>query len=384
MNNLRAFIQLDPDVVFLNNGSFGATPLPVFAVYQEWQRHLERQPVLFLGRELGDYLQAAREVFGRYVNSSAADLVFVPNATYGVNVVARSLDLGPGDEVLTTNHEYGACNNIWGFLSRKQGFSYVEQPIPLPVKSDEEIVEQFWRGVTPYTKVIFMSHITSPTAVTFPIAAICQRAREAGILTVIDGAHAPGQLPLDMAAIGADFYTGNAHKWLCSPKGAAFLYARPEQQHLIEPVLVSWGWGEHRNVTYGSDFLDYLQWTGTNDPAAYLSVPAAIAFQEEHNWTAVRQQCHQRLSETIQRLCDLTGLAPRYSQDSLYAQLAIAPLPAATDIPDFKTQLYDQFRVEVPCFQWQDQKFIRVSVQGYNTQADLDTLIEAVSVLLSR
>jgi isopenicillin-N epimerase len=384
MNNLRAFFQLDPDVVFLNHGSFGATPLPVFAVYQEWQRHLERQPVLFLGRELGDYLQAAREVFGRYVNSSAADLVFVPNATYGVNVVARSLDLGPGDEVLTTNHEYGACNNIWGFLSRKQGFSYVEQPIPLPVKSDEEIVEQFWRGVTPYTKVIFMSHITSPTAVTFPIAAICQRAREAGILTVIDGAHAPGQLPLDMAAIGADFYTGNAHKWLCSPKGAAFLYARPEQQHLIEPVLVSWGWGEHRNVTYGSDFLDYLQWTGTNDPAAYLSVPAAIAFQEEHNWTAVRQQCHQRLSETIQRLCDLTGLASRYSQDSLYAQLAIAPLPAATDIPDLKTQLYDQFRVEVPCFQWQDQKFIRVSVQGYNTQADLDTLIEAVSVLLSR
>jgi isopenicillin-N epimerase len=384
MNNLRAFFQLDPDVVFLNHGSFGATPLPVFAVYQEWQRLLERQPVLFLGRELGDYLQAAREVFGRYVNSSAADLVFVPNATYGVNVVARSLDLGPGDEVLTTNHEYGACNNIWGFLSRKQGFSYVEQPIPLPVKSDEEIVEQFWRGVTPYTKVIFMSHITSPTAVTFPIAAICQRAREAGILTVIDGAHAPGQLPLDMAAIGADFYTGNAHKWLCSPKGAAFLYARPEQQHLIEPVLVSWGWGEHRNVTYGSDFLDYLQWTGTNDPAAYLSVPAAIAFQEEHNWTAVRQQCHQLLSETIQRLCDLTGLAPRYSQDSLYAQLAIAPLPAATDIPDLKTQLYDQFRVEVPCFQWQDQKFIRVSVQGYNTQADLDTLIEAVSVLLSR
>jgi isopenicillin-N epimerase len=220
MNNLRAFFQLDPDVVFLNHGSFGATPLPVFAVYQEWQRRLERQPVLFLGRELGDYLQAAREVFGRYVNSSAADLVFVPNATYGVNVVARSLDLGPGDEVLTTNHEYGACNNIWGFLSRKQGFSYVEQPIPLPVKSDEEIVEQFWRGVTPYTKVIFMSHITSPTAVTFPIAAICQRAREAGILTVIDGAHAPGQLPLDMAAIGADFYTGNAHKWLCSPKGA--------------------------------------------------------------------------------------------------------------------------------------------------------------------
>jgi isopenicillin-N epimerase len=162
------------------------------------------------------------------------------------------------------------------------------------------------------------------------------------------------------------------------------LYARPQQQHLIEPVLVSWGWGEHRNVTYGSDFLDYLQWTGTNDPAAYLSVPAAIAFQEEHNWTAVRQQCHQLLSETIQRLCDLTGLAPRYSQDSLYAQLAIAPLPAATDIPDLKTQLYDQFRVEVPCFQWQDQKFIRVSVQGYNTQADLDTLIEAVSVLLSR
>ncbi len=381
MNTLKDLFLLDPDVHFLNHGSFGATPRPVFTVYQEWQRRLERQPVRFIVTELADYMAEARQVFGDYVNATADDLVFIPNATFGVNVVARSLALGPGDGVLATNHEYGACDNTWHFLSSKYGFTYASQPITMPTTTPEAMVDAVWQGVTAQTRVIFLSHITSATAVTFPVAAICARAREAGILTVVDGAHAPGQISLDMAAIGADFYTGNAHKWLCAPKGAAFLYARPEVQSLIEPLVVGWGWGEDRTFTFGSDFLDYLQWLGTTDPAAYLSVPAAIQFQAKHNWTAVRQQCHALLRQALERVTALTGQEPMYSSDDFYHQMAIVPLPTV-DVSQLKQRLLDEFNVEIPVIDWHGRHFIRISVQGYNTPADLDALIDGLQTLL--
>lgn len=381
MNHKDLFL-LDPDVHFLNHGSFGATPAPVFAVYQEWQRRLERQPVQFIASELGDHFAQARQALGDYVNSPAADLVFVPNATFGVNVVARSLALGEGDDVLATNHEYGACDNIWRFLSQKQGFCYVNQSISLPTGTLEEMLAELWQGVTAQTRVIFISHITSATAVTFPITAICARARAEGILTVVDGAHAPGQIPLDMAAIGADFYTGNCHKWLCAPKGSAFLYARPEVQQLIEPLVVGWGWGEPRTLTFGSDFLDYLQWLGTMDPAAYLSVPAAIQFQAEHNWTAVRQQCHDLLRQTLGRIHTLTGLPPMYHHDTDYNQMAIAALPPV-DAPQLKRRLLEEFRVEIPITEWHGRTFVRISAQGYNTPDDMDALLVGLTAVMS-
>lgn len=212
MKNLKSQFLLDPDVHFLNHGSFGAVPRPVLAACHEWLQYVERQPVQFMQIELGDHLAHARFELARYINAPAADVAFVPNATYAVNMVARSLALNAGDEVLTTNHEYGACDNVWTFLSQKQGFNYVKREIDLPLTTPEAIVEQFWAGVTERTKLIFMSHITSSTAVIFPIAEICKRAREMGIMTVVDGAHAVGQIPLDMSEIGADFYTSNCHK----------------------------------------------------------------------------------------------------------------------------------------------------------------------------
>ncbi len=351
IHSLRDDFLLDPEVVFLNHGSFGATPRPVYETYQEWQRRLEWQPVQFLGTDIGAYLAEARGALGRYLNVAADDLVYVPNATFGVNVVARSLRLGPGDEVLATDHEYGACENAWSFMSRDRGF-HLRQPAPCRCScpTRPSFVEQFWAGVTPRTKVIFLSHITSPTAMRFPVEAICVRAREAGILTVIDGAHAPGQLPLDLPAIGADFYTGNCHKWLCAPKGSGFLYARPEAQHLIEPLIVGWGWGEGRTFTFGSDFLDYLQYPGTNDYAAYLAVPAAIAFQERHDWPAVRARCRALVGQAIGRINDLTGLPSLYPEPvgDAYSQMAIAALPPSIDLPAFKKRLIDDFRVEIP------------------------------------
>lgn len=383
MDHLKSHFLLDPDVIFLNHGSFGATPRPVFTAYQAWQLRLERQPVRFIIDELPGYLHEARAALGAYVQVDAADLVYVPNATFALNVVARSLSLGPGDEVLTTDHEYGACRNVWGFLRRKHGFTVVQRPLPLPATSPTALLEHLWQGVTPRTRVIFLSHITSPTALHLPVAAVCARAREAGILTVIDGAHAPGHIPLRLADLGADFYFGNAHKWLCSPKGAAFLYARRERQALLEPLVVGWGWGEHRTETFGSDFLDYQQWLGTNDVSAYLSVPAAIDFQARHNWTAVRAQCHALVRQALHRVGDLTGLAPLYADDAgLYHQMAAMPLPPLADAAAFKAQLYARHRIEIPVVEWHGRHFLRISVQGYNTQSDVDALLDALATLL--
>ncbi len=286
MPSLREHFLLDPEVTYLNHGSFGATPASVFQAYQDWQRELERQPVEFLGRRHNDLMLSARTALAEYVGTTASNVVYTQNVTISINIVARSLDLGPGDEVLTSDHEYGACDRAWRFLSRKHGFTYVRRAVPVPLSSASELVEEFWRGVTAHTRLIFLSHITSPTAITLPVTEICERARAAGIHTVIDGAHAPGQLPLDLSALGVDFYGANLHKWLCAPKGAGFLYARPEVQHLLEPLVVSWGY--ESDTPSGSTFIDHHEWWGTRDIAAFLAVPAAIKFQQEHDWLRVR------------------------------------------------------------------------------------------------
>jgi len=386
-NPLKSLFLLDPAIHFLNHGSFGACPLPVFEAYQAWQRRLESQPVLLLGREMGELDRQARQALGRYLSTEADNLVFVTNATHGVNIIARSLNLGPGDEILTTDHEYGACDYTWEFVCKKTGATYIHQPIPLPARSLEEITGQFWQGVTPRTKVIYLSHITSPTALRMPVEAICTRARQAGILTLVDGAHAPGQIPLDLEAVGADWYVGNCHKWMLAPKGCGFLYARPEVQPLVEPLIVSWGYHARPLQTSGplntsaplnnsgSQFVDFLGWTGTKDPAASLSLPAAIQFMQDHDWNQVRQDCHALLRTAIQRICDLVQMEPLYPLDSdLYHQMGIAPLPPETDIATLKTRLYDEQRVEVPLIEWNQRKFVRISVQGYNTPDDLEAL----------
>jgi isopenicillin-N epimerase len=381
--SLRSLFLLDENVHFLNHGSFGACPKPVFEVYQAWQLRLERQPVLFLGRELAALDLQARQALATYLHTTAENLVFIPNATYGVNIVSRSLKLGPEDEILTTNHEYGACDFAWEFACKKSAATMIHQPIPLPVHSSDEILEQFWQGVTPHTRIISLSHITSPTALRLPVEAICTRARQAGILTLVDGAHAPGQIPLDLEAIGADFYVGNAHKWMLCPKGAGFLYARPEAQRLVEPLIVSWGYHATPESTRGSQFQDYLGWTGTKDPAAFLSIPAAIQFMQAYKWEQVRLACHALLRSTIGRICALVQMEPSYPLDSdLFHQMGIAPLPAHTDIAALKTRLYAEQHVEVPIIEWNSRKYVRISVQGYNTSQDLEALYTGLQSLL--
>lgn len=371
---------LQRDIAFLNHGSFGACPRPVFDTYQDWQRLLEAQPVRFLGRDLPTFLAAARQQLASYLGAQPQHLVFVPNATHGMNIVAHSLDLQPGDEVLGTNHEYGAVERTWRFICAGYGAHYRTHPIPLPVTSPEGVVDQLWEGVTERTRVIVVSHITSPTALIFPVADICRRARAQGILTVIDGAHAPGQIDLALDALGADFYTGNCHKWLSAPKGAGFLYARPEVQPLLQPLIISWGW-ESRSPG-PSRFHDYFDWTGTADPSAYLSIPAAIDFQAQHDWRSVRAACHQLASSVRNRIAALTGL-PHICPDSSdwWGQMCAIPLPPC-DVTELQRLLYDEYHVEVPVHEWDGHPYVRISIQAYNSAEDVDRLIAGLSRLL--
>jgi isopenicillin-N epimerase len=379
-DSLKSEFLLDPNVVFLNHGSFGACPRRVFDDYQRWQLELERQPVEFLGRRVTTLLAEARAKLAGYVGAATDEVVYFPNPTTAINMVARSLNLKPGDEILTTEHEYGAMDRTWRFVCNKTGARYVHRPIRLPVTSHEEFVEAFWAGTTERTRAIFISHITSPTALIFPVQEICRRAREAGLLSVVDGAHAPGQIPLNLAELGADLYTGACHKWLCGPKGSAFLYARREVQAWLEPLVVSWGW--ESETPSGSQFVDHHEWQGTRDVAAFLATPAAIQFQAEHDCGAVRAECHGLASETRRRINDLTGLAP-ICPDSRdwFSQMAAIRLPPV-DVNALKERLYNAYRVEVPVFKWNDQPFMRVAFQGYNSRADADALVDALTRLM--
>ncbi len=369
----------------MNHGSFGSCPRPVFEVYQAWQRELEAQPVEFLGRRIKGLLREARSSLGGYLNTEPENLVFVTNITTGINIVARSLNLKPGDEILATNQEYGAIDRTWRFLCQKNKAVYLRQAVSLPLTTPEAFIEEFWAGVTSRTKVISISHITSVSAITFPIEEICRRARQARILTVIDGAHAPGQIPLDLTRVGADFYVGNCRKWLCAPKGTAFLYANPSKQTLVEPLVVSWGWESFEPSS--SRFLDWFEWQGTRDISAYLSVPAAIEFQSRNNWEQIRENCFEMVTAARRRIEKLIGLSPIYPEKGEYAwyrQMSIMRLPEAGTraLLQLKVDLWDKFLVEVPLMPSHDPSFLRISVQGYNTQQDLDKLYFALLELL--
>jgi isopenicillin-N epimerase len=393
--SLRPLFLLDPDLVFLNHGSFGACPREVFEVYQGWQREMEHNPVAFLGRRSAGLLAEARAELGRLLNAAPADLAWVANATTGVNLVARSLDLQPGDEVLATDHEYGACDAAWRVACAARGASYRRVEIPLPFDS-AAWVQRLLDAVTPRTRMLFASHITSTTALLFPVAELCRQARSRGVLTLIDGAHAPGQIDLDLAAVGADFYVGNCHKWLCAPKGAAFLHARAEHQARLQAGVVSWGYvagadgdaaapdqgGDNRfsgfNAYTGHTLLERrLLWQGTRDIAAFLAVPAAIHFQARHDWPRLRLRCHDLALDTARRVAARNGLAP-IAADGDHAQMVPIPVRCA-DAGALRARLFDHHGIEVAVTLHGEHSFVRLSVQAYTSQAELQALVDALA-----
>ncbi len=373
---------LDPEVIFLNHGSFGATPRPVFHSYQKRQLELERQPVDYFALNSPVFLRNARKALGDFLHSSENDLAYVTNATTGMNIVARSLHLGTDDEVLTSDHEYGAVDRTWKYLSQRYGFQVRFAELPTPLTSSAEIIDSFRAAITKKTRVISFSHITSPTAVIFPVKEICALARSAGILSLVDGAHAPGQIDLDLTDIGADFYTGNLHKWLCAPKGSAFLYAKPEAQKLIEPLIVSWGWQSENPGP--SQFLDYLENLGTRDMSAFLAVQDAIEFHKKYIPYEARAKCHDLAQQTQAKITSLTGIPPLHTDlPTWFGMMAASRLPGGTDLTKLKNELHDHYRIEIPVFKWKNMNIIRYSFQIYNSQEDSDMLVSVLRELLS-
>jgi isopenicillin-N epimerase len=268
---------------------------------------------------------------------------------------------------------------MWRFLSKEHGFAYINQPVSLT--SQDELIKTFLKAVTPNTKIVFLSHIASATATIFPIEKIIQFAKSKNIITIIDGAHVPGQIPLQLDSLDVDFYAGNLHKWLCAPKGSGFLYANPNKQHLLKPLIVSWGY--ESMMPSNSKFVDEHEWIGTRDLAAFLSVPMALQFQQNQDWDKVRSACHQLAIDSWYRIHDLTKENPLHTDpETWFAQMIVASLPPQTDLIHLKQKLYDQFRIEIPCIDWNEKKLIRLSVQGYNSKRDVDYLITALKKLL--
>ncbi len=376
MANLKDIFLLNPEYRHLNHGSFGACPKPIFEDYQRWQLALERDPVDFFVNKGNEQLQRSKEALAKYINCDPDNLVYTTNPTYSINIIAKSLDLKEGDEILATDQEYGALDRTWKYYCEKAGAKYVQQTIQLPVTSKEQMIEDFFAGYSKNTKAIFISQITSMTALIFPVKEICERAKSLGLLTIVDGAHVPGHIPLDLSELQADIYTGACHKWMMTPKGSSFLFARPEVQNDFDPVIISWGYDAE--FPGKSKFLDYHQLQGTRDYSAFLTIPASIKFMEEHNWWEVSNRSKALLRKNYPVLCELFGATPLCPiSNEFLGQIASVPLPIDDPAP-LKKELFEKYKIEIPVFKLRDQVYIRLSTQAYVTQEDIDILISAL------
>lgn len=373
---IRSQWLLDPTVVFLNNGSFGATPIEVLKVQQHWQHRFEREPIEFVSRHLHRELRAAAEIMAAFLGVRGDDLVFVENATTGVNAVLRSLIplLQPGDQILTTSHVYNAVRQAMRYVASVTKAEYVEVAIPFPIDSTDTIIEFVKAALTGRTRFALFDHITSPTGLVFPVEQLVQLCKERGIWVMVDGAHAPGMIPLDLSQIGADWYTGNFHKWLFAPKGCAFLWTAPDKQAITHPVVISHG--------YGSGYVAEFDFTGTKDWSAYLSAPAGLEFLRRLGLEQVRRY-NRALALYSQQL-----LAERFSTkvpapNHMIAYLAAVPLPVKHPTPQLAQALHDWLfdvhRIEVPIFYFDDKLLVRTASQVYNQTDEYDHLAMALT-----
>jgi isopenicillin-N epimerase len=380
-NNLKQKFLLRKDITYLNFGAYGACPKQIFEKYQSFQRELEEEPTYFMQVKGLEYLKTSRIALAGFLNCSSDDVVYVTNPSYGVNIIAKGLDLKAGDEVLTTDLEYGACDRTWRYYCREKGASYIRKKIHFPLTSKEDFVTQFLEGVTSRTKLIFMSHITSTTGLRLPVDEICAFAREKGILTFMDGAHAPGQVEVNLSTLQADFYTGACHKWMLTPKGSSFLYVNNKLQHLFDPLLISWGYeSDHPS---DSQFLDYHQLQGTRDYSAFLTIPEAISFMKENNWDAVSKECRAITQNNSERFCTLLNATPLCPvTDDFVAQLYSINLK--TNAPGkLHDLLYEKYKIDVPVMFHGDQIYLRYSVQAFNSNEDLDKLYAALQEIIT-
>ena len=376
MEHLKQYFLLRDDVTYLNFGSFGACVKPVFEEYQKFQLELEHEPVQFITHKGLQYLQAAREALAGYLHCDKDDIVYVTNPSYAVNAVAKSFPLQKDDEVLATDIEYGACDKTWEYYCNKAGAKYVRQHVALPVTSREDFTEAFLKGINNKTKLIFISHITSTTGLRLPVEEICAGAKEKRIMTFVDGAHSPGQIPLDLQNAPFDIYTGACHKWMMTPKGSSFLYVKKEHQHFIDPLVVSWGY--KALFPSASTFLDYHQTNGTRDYSAFLTIPAAIDFMEKNEWWKVAAACRELVKVNAEKFCSLLSAEPLAPlTDDFILQLFSAEIK--TKEPEkLHTYFYDKYKIEIPVMRQSGKVYLRFSVNAFNNQQDFEKLFEAI------
>lgn len=384
---LRSAWSLPDDVCYLNHGSFGPSPRVVQDARNRWSAELERQPMDFFLRRMEGHLAEAAARLGRFVGAEPSELGFVDNATVGMNVVAASVKLSHGDEVLLTNHEYGAVLRIWRRACQGAGANVVVASLPDPLESHEAVVDALFASVTERTRLIVVSHITSPTAVILPVEAICRAARERGIPVCIDGPHAIAMVPVNLRKIGCDYYCASGHKWLSAPFGSGFLYVAGRRHRELVPPVMSWG----RSVEgLPPRWQDEFHWLGTRDPATFLAIPAAIDFLESHGIGSFRTRTHALAREARSQLAELTGLSPFVPDDpAWFGSMVTCPLPLSSAGPptaggrdELQDALWERHRIEIPIVWWHGRRFIRVSCHLYNDAADLDRLIGALRELL--
>ena len=377
MQHLKKHFLLRDDITFLNFGSFGACVKPVFERYQQYQLELEQEPVQFIMVNGLTYLEKSREALGKYLNCDKDDLVYVTNPSYAVNAIAKSFNLHPRDEILSTNLEYGACDKTWEYYCQRAGALFVRQPISLPIQSKEEFISEFFKGLTIHTKMIFISHITSSTGLRLPVEEICAIAKEKGLITFVDGAHAPAQVPIDLNNSSFDIFTGACHKWMMTPKGSSFLYVKKEFQSMVDPLIVSWGY-KSMSPSH-STFLDYHQTNGTRDFSSFLTIPDAIQFMEENHWDDVSRECRELVIHNAPTLCKLLGAVPLAPLNDIFIRQLFSASIKTAEPEKLQSHLFEAYHVEVPVMRHGDKAYLRYSINAFNSQKDLDTLFDAIS-----
>jgi isopenicillin-N epimerase len=367
---LRGEWPLDPAVTYLNHGGYGVAPHEVLAVQAAWRDRIERNPTRFMVRELPDALRAAASAVARYIGAAPEDVVFVDNATGGCNAVLRSIDLAPGDEILVTNLGYGAITKAARYAAERSGAQVIESTVPLPLPDEEAVIAAVAARLGPRTRLAVFDHVASHTALVLPVAALSRLAHEAGARVLIDGAHAPGQVALDVPGIGADWYIGNCHKWLMAPRGCGFLWAAPAIQQATRPLAISHG--------YGGGFQAEFGWTGTRDPSPFLAAPAGIAFHDRLGGDGLRARNEALARAAGRLLLDAWGTAIG-GPEACFAAMVTVRLPLAGPGTDERAwelyrRLSDEHGIEVAVMAFADALWVRIAAQAYNERADYERL----------
>lgn len=383
-----AEFALERDVVQLNHGSFGACPNAVLAAQSQIRARMEAEPTRFFTRELPELLDETRARVADFVGAQSDDLVFVRNATFAVNAVLSSLEFAPGDELVTTDHVYGACKNAMDHVAKRAGAKLVIAEVPFPTESPEVILEAVRSALTDRTRLVLLDHVTSASALVFPIAELTREIEARGIPVLIDGAHAPGMVPLDLEALGASYFTGNLHKWVCAPKGAAFLHVRRDRQQGLHPSVTSHGYSSRRER---SRLLEEFDWCGTDDYSSVLAVPTALDTLPallQGQWTDVYRHNHELCVSGVRLICDALDMAAPVPPALLGSMATIAlnvkrdGVSSAWDVDPLQAELYEQHRIEVPVFAWPTptSRVLRISAQVYNSLDDYRCLAAALAV----